>query len=308
MKLRNKFARRNFIFNVAAVVTASSIAAYSFAAPDYDRIKKDVNIMIGIVKSSINDAADCRRCKVRITGHYLADQGAVFNVTPSGGYAHFGYNYVAPNADSVVINGVPVVPEIPEMVYDILSDVQVSIDSASEDSYEWDWNWDSDHEWHEHNREAREELREFRSELRELARERREVEIESIHAEEEELAELEAREQEIEQRFQKAEQRREQAQQKYEAIVEKRNEQREAKRVKRVQEREKQFVKMESIVLNTFCDYSSTMRSLPDDERISIIINKGDEKSNVYVFRQSDLSSCDSAKSDVRADALSYVF
>ena len=36
---------------LAAVIAATTVTAYTFAAPDYDRIKKDISVMIGIVKS-----------------------------------------------------------------------------------------------------------------------------------------------------------------------------------------------------------------------------------------------------------------
>lgn len=309
MKIRNKLAKRNLIFNVGAVITAISMTAYSAAAPDYERIKKDINIMIGIVKSSFEDSNDCRRCRVKVTGHYLADQGVVFNVVPSGGYAR-GYKYVysSPNLDTVVVDEMPVIPdipempELPEMVQDILADVRGSIEDEV-----YDWHWDEEG-WGGHNSEFRNEQRKLRSELRELSRQMREIEIEEIHANEDELAELEAREQEIEERIRKAEQRRAEVQERFETYTNKRSQEREAKRTRQLAERTKQFEKMESIVLNTFCDYSGTMRSLPNDERVSIIVSKGNDESNIYVFEQSELSSCDSAKTDIRKNALSYVF
>ena len=65
---------------------------------------------------------------------------------------------------------------------------------------------------------------------------------------------------------------------------------------------------METVVLNTFCDYSSTIRSLPKGERISVIVKKNEDSSNVYVFEQSGLEGCDSADGNVREHALSYAF
>jgi len=113
---------------------------------------------------------------------------------------------------------------------------------------------------------------------------------------------------EIEERIRETEKRREDAARKFESLVEKRTKDKEAKRAKEMQERELQFEKMETIVLNTFCDYSRSMRSLPRDERLSVIISKDNKESNVYVFRQSELDSCDSGKTEIRKNAVSYVF
>ena len=108
-------------------------------------------------------------------------------------------------------------------------------------------------------------------------------------------------------KFQEMEKKQQESQKKFESFAEKRIKDREQKRAKRREAQDQQFRKIETVVLNTFCDYGSTIRSLPDNERISVVVNKGKE-SNVYVFRQSQLDSCDSAKTDVRENALSYVF
>ena len=313
MKMKQKFTRRNLIFNFVAVSTAISLATYSFAATDYERIRKDINIMIGIVKSSFEDSADCRKCRVKITGSYLAEQGVVFNVNPSGNYTHgykyvydYDYNYDYPDFTSDIALVTEGIAEIPEMVHEILADVRVNLNSENMHS----WSMRAPHDdgdLADHTRELREEMREFRADQREFAREMREIEIESIHAEEDELADLEAREGEVKQKLAEMEKKQLESQKKFESYADKRIKDRESKRAQRAEVQEQQFKKMETIVLNTFCDYGSTIRSLPDNERVSVVVNNGDE-SNVYVFKQSQLASCDSSKTDVRKNALSYVF
>ena len=101
MNMKQRIRRNNLVLNIATVVVATSLAAYSFADTDYGRVKKDINVMIGIVKSSFEDDDSCRNCRVRITGHYLADQGVVFNVNLNNGQAipesHRGRLYVGLN-------------------------------------------------------------------------------------------------------------------------------------------------------------------------------------------------------------------
>ena len=293
MNMIEKINRRNVLINVVTALLSTSIAAYSFAEEDYGRIKKDINVMIGIVKSSFADNSNCNNCRVRITGHYLADQGAVFNVNPTN-----RHQYVSSfeTLDSIVM--------IPGMVQDILQDVQININE--EDMSSWDWHSESDER--SVSREGREEMRELRHELRELSREMREIEIEAIHTENDDLEELKDRESELEQEIATVEKKRDKVQESISSTTEQRNKEREAKQLEHREQRRKEFVKMESVLLNTFCDYSSTMRNLPDDEKVSIIVDKSDDTSNIYMFKQSDLQDCDSEKENVRDHALSYAF
>ena len=108
MRMREKIRRANFTVNVVAAVAASSLAAYALAAPDYDRIKKDINVMVGIVKSSIEENRDCQRCGIRVSGYYLADQGVVFNVDPSSARYAFAYGDDVEFVTRSVVAGIPV--------------------------------------------------------------------------------------------------------------------------------------------------------------------------------------------------------
>lgn len=293
-----QFTRKKLITGLAAVITATTMTAYTFAAPDYDRIKKDINIMIGIVKSSLQDNKDCRRCGVKISGHYLADQGVVFNVNASGG---FSYNFKTfsdievPEAPSVIaING---------LVEEIMEDVEISFGSG--DGHSWEFHTE---DFLSENREVQRELREARREMRELSREIRELELEAIHAEADELKRLEEREQELKAEFATAEAEHDRISERLNRYAEERTKEREAKRAEKLAARQQQFKQMEDIVLASFCDYSSTIRNLPKGEKVSIIFSKGDDESNVYVFEQAKLENCDSRKADVRQHALTYAF
>jgi len=302
MNIQSRIRNRNLLLNLAAVVTASSIALHSFAAPDYERMRKDINIMIGIVKSAFENDEDCHACQVQITGHYLADQGVVFNVTP----ASRGYAYAFKTSDfeenvEVFAEGMAAIPLVVE---DILASVEMGLANDSFSGI----TIDTDGDWSEQSRIARQALREARAELREANRELREIEIEAIHAEEEELNELEAREAEVIREMERLSSQEEKIQQDIASQVEAKRSEIEKKRAKRMEAKRQQFEDMETLVLNTFCDYSSTMRSLPRNERVSVIVSKGEDQSNIYVFEQSELADCDSSKTDVRDHALSYAF
>ncbi len=302
MTIQSRIRKHSLLLDVAAVITVSSIALNSFAAPDYERMRKDINIMIGIVKSAFENDEDCRSCQVKITGHYLADQGVVFNVTPAArGYA---YAFKTDDFEENIEEFAEGMAAIPLVVEDILAGVEISL--ADEDFSGFTISGEGD--WSENSRIARQALREARAELREANRELREIEIEAIHAEQEELTELEQREAEVMKELERLSSEEEKIQERFSSQAEAKRKKIEMQRAKRSEAKRQQFEEMETLVLNTFCDYSSTMRSLPRNERVSVIVSKGEDESNIYIFEQSELADCDSSESNVRDHALSYAF
>jgi hypothetical protein len=300
MNTEHKYNRKSLALKAVAVIAAASVAAYSLAAPDYDRIRKDINVMVGIVKSSLSDSDDCRDCKASVSGYYLADQGVVFNVTPTG-LNQFKYSYRFGDDADVLAD---TLIEIPGMVQEIIEDVRINI--GNDDFDHWDIH--AGEEYRSEQRQAREALRDAKRELREAARELREVELEAIHAEKEELTKLREREAELEKELQLAQDEHNKIQENLNSYAEKRRRDHEKKQEERHEKRQQQLLKLENVVLSTFCDYSNTIRNLPNDEKISIIVKSEDDLSNIYVFKQSALSNCDSNKTNVREKALSYVF
>jgi hypothetical protein len=255
--------------------------------------------MVGIVKTAFQDNEDCERCKVRVSGHYLADQGVVFNVEPASGIYQFVYD------DDIEVVTHEFVTGIPGMVSDILEEVSVNLDDTE---HTWEWHYDNGETLKGPSRESREALRESRRAMREASRELREVAIEMIHAEEDERAELQKRETEIESRIAELESRQHEVEEEVSKLAENRARVVKARREERREKQDARIKKIENVVLDTFCDYSSTMRSLPRNEKISIIVKQTEDASNVYVFDQDKLASCDSSKGNVRKHALSYVF
>jgi hypothetical protein len=301
--LKEKITLRNLTLNTVALVAASTLAVYSFAAPDYDRIKKDINVMTGIVKSSFENSDNCRRhCNIFVKGHYLANQGVVFTVDTSGGHP-FGVSSGVFDAHEIMRFTEGVIG-IPGMVEDILEDVEVDFSGGNRTIKIIS----DDEDWTDVDRETRVKLRGIRRDIRELAQELREIEIEAIHADDEERDDVAARRTELEDDIQALENREKEIRTDIASVMEKRSNERAIKSAERQETRELKFKEMESVVLNTFCDYSSTMRNIPKDENISVIIEKEDGQSSINVFKQSDLNDCDSQNSDVRTTAQSYLF
>lgn len=278
---------------------ALGLASLALASDDYDRLKKDIRVMIGIIKSAFDTDEECPRCRVSIDGHYLADQGIVFNISPHSTRSSM-FAFSTDNDFEFHANGI--VAALPDVVTDIFSDVEISIDNGEYATIINDANWS------EVSEEVREQLREARIQMRELDREMRELKIESLHAVDEELQEIEARERELETQMRELSEHKDSLSDNVSMMVKKRKEERDARIAKREARRLEQFGKMEKIVLDTFCDYSQTMRNLPRGERVSIILKQDKGESKIYVMQKADVDNCDSETTDLRQHALSYAF
>ena len=191
--------------HAVTIIAASGIAAYAIAAPDYDRIRKDINVMIGVVKSTLDNSQECRSCNIRVTGHYLADQGVVFNVDPSSGYRHALRTGDFADEMDVFAEGMAA---IPIFVREILTEVQVNLENEDFSNNLTIYAAD-DEDLNISSRQAKQALREAHAGLREAIRELREVEIEAIHASKEELKALKIKESELEKEVSKLESREE---------------------------------------------------------------------------------------------------
>ncbi len=317
----NKYSKN--ILRLGAVLGVCTLAVYvtAAAAPDYDRIRKDVNVMVGIIKSSFVENKECDKCRVEIKGLYLADQGVIFEVNPRTGSFSDG------NRTFVVES----IPEIPELVQDIMTKVQVKLEgieglddlrelegleglealSALGDSNRFEdhaWAWSTDDATGDYGRVARDQLRELRQKQRELEREMREIDIEAIHAEGTQLKELEKREKELASKVTALEGDRDKVQAKLDGYATERRREIEAKAASRKALQQKRNSQIETIVLNTICDYGSTLRNVPSDQRISLVFRNQSDSADIYVLKQSILQGCESGKSDIRNNAMKYVF
>ena len=76
----------------AIISTASVVAASAATSPDYNKIRKDLNVMSQVIKGAFEDNEDCTGCQVKITTNYLAEQGAVFTIGTYRNSHSFSYS------------------------------------------------------------------------------------------------------------------------------------------------------------------------------------------------------------------------
>lgn len=295
-KMKTKFIALAFMLAIVS-------SWYAIAATDYARIKKDVSVMSQIVKGAFEADKGCKRCSVKVEGKYLAGQGILFLVDSNSSSYSWAYSDHSDSSDhnfSYVFD----TDEFEgfadfEYVGDILNEVLPAIPAITtqvvrivDDS-------------------TRNVLREIRREHRDLRQEIRENEIELIHLEDNEVQELEASIKEMEKAVAKLEKKRLEIEEKAAATHEEFIKEREEQRMRRQAQNKQQQMQIQNTVLQAFCDYGSTLRSLPDKERITIIFenaNRETKQDSVLVFDQPEITDCNRDKATLRSQALSYLF
>ena len=285
-------------------------ASFAYAAPDVERIHKDVTVMSTIINGAFEADDTCKNCKPKIETSYLANQGAVFTIRANSwksfqfGDDGEGFSFVIPPSEPNAVRRV----EITEMVGDILNDVGVAMDEVSshiELSLE---GLDEERPFIHLDSEARRDLRDLNRERREMEYQRREYEIELIHAEEDERKRIEGKIAEIEKKTAQMEARQAELSKVYEEQKREREQAREERREKARAASEKQLAQIEDVVLRSLCDYGATLKNIPNDEHVSIIFErKNSEQQRVYVVEMDDITSCKDLGA-LRSKATSYLF
>ncbi len=283
------------------LAAALGITSISLGAAEVDRVKRDINIMNKIVKTAFEDNPDCKGCSVSIKGHYLKGQGAVFYVEPRQGFRFIS----APESESI-IEIVDSVAGVPEIVHEVLADLDTDFEGYS-------YSFSSDAPVvvnEEQDHASRERIREVQRELRAVERELRQAELELLRDVDAERKELDKQRELLEEQREEVEKKREVLDKERASYVVKVKKAREERKQKRMEAQKEMMTNIENTVLNTFCDYGSTLRSLSRGEHVSVIINSvsRDENSRIHILEQNALEDCDSSKSNFRNKAVSYVY
>ena len=307
------------------LLTASTIMLacswYALAATDYAQIKKDVSVMSDIVKGAFRADTDCERCNISIKGRYLAEQGVIFMIKGhSSGYSFiqinsddehsYSYSFDDDTLESLEaleeLEALEGLEHLPEMISTIISGVAVGVSAASMP--------DSPHSPEVELTQvirvvegaSRESLREIRSERRELHQEIRENQIELIHMEEADQKQLEENIRELEIAARELENKQQEIEEKTRATRVEFQKEREKHRHQKLVERQAQQELVQSKVLEAFCDYGPTLRSLPSSEKITLIFESSNREDTIMVFDQKEITACERGKEELRKKAIAY--
>lgn len=285
------------------------------SATNMTELSKDLAIMSSILQTALQQGNDDKGIRFRnLDVSYLADQGVVFEVSTTKGGWNFNFDF------GDIVNALPIAPRAPvapagngnHWVIDIeQEDFEQEVEQAMEHAQDA-------------MREAREQLRDLRNRERELSweqreyeRRRRDIEFEKSHADENDRKELEQEIKELNKEQEKLNTKRQEID-KYASEIEK-EQQKQAQATKEA--REKQYraflARFEENVADVLCKYGAGVKSMPDDEHVSFVLNgfgeeKGrDRQDKIYVFKNKDIKSCVAEKIDTNkllSNAQTYLF
>ncbi len=283
-------------------------AGSSLAAPDFDRINKDVTVMSNIIKGAFEADENCKGCTPKISASYLANQGAVFTFRVSSwrSFSMAGddssYSFVIPAPEEVRHI------EITEVVSDVLDNLGTVMDDVGNRIEYRIGDLDDDKTILRLDSEARRAMRDLVRERRELEYERREYEIELIHADEQARRDLEKQIAAVEKQVSKVEQKQAELNKVYETERKERELVRQEKREKAKKQAEEKLATIENIVIKSLCDYGAALKNIPEGEHVSLLFERsGVEDTKVFVMEMSDVESC-RASDSLRKEALVYNF
>jgi len=286
---------------LAAATLATPVAA--FADQDFSAANRDVSVMAQILSGAFK-SDNRHRSHASISGTYLAGQGALFTIKSYGGLAYslrlggddsdnnsvfFFQSGDGDDDDSLA----PLPPDAPTINTDDIADLAMSM--ANGGSYTMSSNGHM-------SSEIRSAIRDVARQLRDIDQQISDNRIELIHSDpdkqrkdiEAKIAELEKKHDLVDAKREKLEKQMEEAQKKFMA---KRKEMME----KAKKARAEQLAKTEQVVMTSLCAYGSTLKNVPDNEHVSVIIEgrTGSGGSHhVYVMNKKAVAQCKSGGAD----------
>lgn len=286
---------------VLPLALATAMTSQQTNAMDYDQLHQQLDIMSGIIKSSIQKQSDNKGPRLtKIDTHYLSGQGVIFEL----GITRVSF-YHLPVAPVMPVS--PRVPEAPEgfeneelfgenfeiIIEEAMEEAAVAIEIANE--YTRSNN--------EEQRVFREQEREIAYEKRDLAREERDLNFQSMHIDKEDKAQHQAELDELKKRKDKIKRMQVDLEKRTKVFKE------QSAKVKAEKEKQKELFnnQLEISVSQTLCNYGGGLKALPDAEHVSMIIKGAGNKSGarnkdkVLVFKKSDIKNCVLEKIDAKA-------
>ncbi|WP_370215667.1 hypothetical protein [Idiomarina sp.] len=290
-----------------SIASALMLPAASAVAQqaEHQGLKNQIEIFKDILTTAAKQQAgedNSRLEDVEFT--YLKGQGVVFFVRS----ARMPWRFVAPDVPEP-----PLPPEMPEMsgfAKDLQLDRVVEEGLRTAHRVLSQFSGEYSDEWFE----LVEQKRELAWEARDLNREMRDIEFQRDMQDKDASNEtIEQREKELEAKL--AELKEKQAQLDVELAEMKKmlKAKQDKVRKERLLTQEKSIEAIENVFSNVLCDYGITLKSLPDDEQVSLVIrdasmNKDKRLDNVYVFGKSAINSCDSQPDELLKQAQKYKF
>lgn len=292
---------------LCGVATVNPVFAQS--SDELDKIQREVGIMEKILTAALKQDTDNKVSNV--SASYLQHQGVVFSFDVRG------------SRWSTIFASVPdaPLPPMPDINFDEISDIEILGDHVqvisdavvvkTQEAYQHAM--EMMRESAEQVREVAEQERDISREIRDLEREKRDIEFERRHDKEAENQALEQRKKELQASIKELEKEQQTLSLKQQRLRKQLAEKKQA----RAKEQQQQMMALTNSVNNSIalslCDYGSGLRSLPDNEHVSVVIRGLDQskKDHIKVFKKADIKQCvvgNIKSSQLLERASSYVF
>lgn len=312
------------VATLLATGTASSVAL----AADREQLRNELEIMTSILNTSLEqqhgDSKHMRRMGT-MKYSYLEGQGVVYKAP---GFRNLVRQFSFYDGD-MEMPPMPPVPDMPEVAG---IDVQAAAEEGMRVAHEVIMNLQNDgifiarHEGEHDNEEFRaqaeelrdltRELRDLSWELRELDREVRDMNFELRNVPANEQAELQQELAELETNRNNLQQQQASIQAEVDRITAERAERLAKQQQQRAEQQQKLLTGFETTLAQVLCNYGNTLRSLPADEHITVVLegigepNQRNQKDRIYVFEKKAVAECakNGDSSELISQSLSYYF
>ncbi|KFZ30392.1 hypothetical protein IDSA_10010 [Pseudidiomarina salinarum] len=299
------------------------------AGAERNELRQQLEVMASIFNTTLRQERHNDRSLWRSAGKldysYLAGQGVVFRTRLAGGGRMIMGNAPMPP--------MPPMPDEPEIEIEILEGdspdvhrVIRRVGEAIEDIYEVhieesmgvteSVNFISADTFTEEQLEAIETLREEARETRELQRRVRDLEYAKRNAEGKGDKKVEKELKQAEEALAKNREKLDKAREKVQKVRKDVQLKAEVRRAERMEQRNQQIAQFEQTMAQTLCDYGNTLRALPGNESITLIIEGagdpevGRNSDKIHIFSKQAVTNCsgNNGPLDLLRNATTYSF
>lgn len=312
------------VATLLATGTASSVAL----AADRDQLRNELEIMTSILNTSLEQQHGGNKHMQRIGNmkySYLEGQGVVYKAP---GFRNLVRQFISYEGD-IELPPMPPVPDMPEVAgIDVQAAAEEGMRAAHEvimnlqksgmfmDRHDGGYANEEFRAQAEELRDLTRELRDVSWELRELDRDIRDMNFELRNAPADEQDELQQELAALENNRQSLQQQQESIQSQVDSISAERAEQVAKQQQERAQQQQQLLTSFETTLANVLCNYGNTLRSLPSDEHITVVLegigepNQRNQKDRIYVFEKKAVTACanNGDSSELISQSLSYYF
>ncbi|MBL4742055.1 MAG: hypothetical protein COB75_03950 [Idiomarina sp.] len=274
---------------MSGLILGSAILSVPAAANEpYQELKNQLEIFTGILTTAVGQQSDEQTKLEDFRYTYVRDQGVIYRARLGASK----WRFVAPDIPEPPLP--PEAPEMGEFARDMQLDVVVEQGLRSAHRILSKLSGEYSQEWFD----LVEQQRDLAWDIRDGERELRDLEFQLRNADDSDKAELTKRRNnlalEIEQlREQQAAIKAEAA-----ALKQQLKQQQQEARQQRIETRDKTIATAEQLLSKTLCDYGVTLKSLPEDEFVTFIIEGADNsvgerrRDRVYVFSKETIDAC----------------